>query len=106
MIGPWAVSGPALTIGAAALSDPEWAEETRARLAVDAARLDGLVTAKGARLVGGTPLFRLYDVDDARAWQRRLAEGRVWSRVFPYSERWLRLGLPPATGWDQVEAAL
>ncbi|WP_417250477.1 threonine-phosphate decarboxylase [Celeribacter sp.] len=106
MIGPWAVSGPALTIGAAALSDPEWAAETRARLSEDAARLDALVTDKGARLVGGTTLFRLYDVDDARAWQRRLAEGRVWSRIFPYSERWLRLGLPPATGWDQVEAAL
>ena len=106
LIGPWAVSGPALTIGRDALKDPDWAEATRARLAEDAARLDGLVTAKGARLVGGTPLFRLYEVDDARAWQKRLAQGRVWSRIFPYSERWIRLGLPAPDGWAQVEAAL
>ncbi|WP_417268963.1 threonine-phosphate decarboxylase CobD [Celeribacter sp.] len=106
LIGPWAVSGPALAIGREALRDAAWAEATRRRLADDAARLDGLATAKGASLVGGTPLFRLYEVDDARAWQKRLAEGRVWSRIFPYSDRWIRLGLPAPDGWDQVEAAL
>ena len=35
MIGPWAVSGPALSIATAALSDPAWADTTRARLAAD-----------------------------------------------------------------------
>jgi cobalamin biosynthetic protein CobC len=106
MIGPWAVSGPALHIGATALSDPAWAKITRLRLAKDAARLDALLTSKGATCLGGTPLFRLYDVDDARAWQDRLAQGHVWSRVFPYSDKWLRLGLPAPDKWDQLEAAL
>lgn len=106
LIGPWAVSGPALTIGTAALNDPAWADHTRSKLTKDAARLDRLLQNKSAELVGGTPLFRLYYVDDARAWQTRLAKGRVWSRVFPYSQNWLRLGLPAPDKWDQLEAAL
>lgn len=107
MIGPWAVSGPALTIGSAALRDTGWAGATRARLARDADRLDRLMQGAGAGLVGGTSLFRLYDVADAAAWQERLARHRIWSRVFPYSDRWLRLGLPGAEGdWTRLEEAL
>ncbi|MCA0042335.1 threonine-phosphate decarboxylase [Celeribacter litoreus] len=106
LIGPWAVSGPALTIGAAALSDLDWADQTRSRLSEDANRMDALLSSKGAKILGGTTLFRLYEVDDARAWQQRLAQGQVWSRIFPYSDKWLRLGLPAPDAWDQLEAAL
>ncbi|MDA7964828.1 threonine-phosphate decarboxylase CobD [Ruegeria sp.] len=106
LTGPWAVSGPALRIGARALQDQDWAEATRARLAQNATRLDGLVTAAGAALVGGTDLFRLYQVDNAAQWQDRLARAHVWSRIFPYSDSFLRLGLPPADGWPRLEAAL
>ncbi len=106
MLGPWPVSGPALRIGTRALQDAEWAETTRARLARDAARLDALMTGRGAVFEGGTDLFRLYHVDDAAAWQERLARHHVWSRVFPYSGHFLRLGLPPNAGWDRLEAAL
>lgn len=105
LLGPWAVAGPALEIGTRALQDDAWAAETRARLASDAARLDALLTAKDARLVGGTSLFRLYDVDDAKAWQAKLADQRIWSRIFPYSQTWLRLGIPAPDRWEQLEAA-
>lgn len=103
---PWSVNGPALEIGAKALHDHAWAIETRDRLSRDADRMDALLTAKGAKVAGGTTLFRLYEVDDAAAWQDRLARGHVWSRIFPYSDRWLRLGLPAPDRWDQLEAAL
>ncbi len=106
LTGPWSVSGPALRIGEQALRDPDWAEATRERLANDAARLDQVVTAKGARLRGGTSLFRLYEVDDAAAWQDRLAQAHIWSRVFPYSATYLRLGLPAANAWNRLEATL
>ncbi len=106
LLGPWQVSGPALSIGAEALSDPEWADETRARLTTDAARLDTLLTSKGAELVGGTTLFRLYKVQDAAAAQHQLAQNKVWSRTFPYAPDWLRLGLPAHGRWAQLEAAL
>ncbi|EEE39208.1 threonine-phosphate decarboxylase [Rhodobacteraceae bacterium KLH11] len=106
LTGPWAVSGPALRIGERALRDIQWAEAARVRLADEAARLDQLVTSSGARLVGGTSLFRLYDVDAAAAWQQRLAQAHIWSRIFPYSSTYLRLGLPPAEGWARLQAAL
>ncbi|MDV7143311.1 threonine-phosphate decarboxylase [Tropicimonas sp. TH_r6] len=107
MIGPWAVSGPALEIGAAALEDREWAEDSRVRLARDGARLDALIADAGGELEGGTPLFRLYRVGSATEMQARLARGRVWSRVFPYSDTWLRLGLPGSeNNWQQLTEAL
>jgi len=103
LLGPWSVAGPALEIGARALEDVVWANETRRRLALDAARLDTLV---GWKLVGGTDLFRTYEVEDAAATQEMLARGKVWSRIFPYSNSWIRLGLPAPDRWDQLKAAL
>lgn len=106
MLGPWPVAGPALEIGTRALEDTDWAITTRTRLAADSARLDGLLTYAGATPVGGTTLFRLYDVANAADWQDRLAQHRIWSRIFPYNPRWLRLGLPHPDAWTRVEAAL
>ena len=107
MLGPWPVSGPALRVGAKALADAAWAGAARARLAGDAARLDGLVAAAGAKVLGGTSLFRLYDVDDAARWQHSLARHQILSRVFPYSKQWLRLGLPgKEADWAKLANAL
>lgn len=108
LIGPWSVSGPALEIGARALKDQEWADTTCARLVRDAARLDALILSAGAELVGGTTLFRTYALQEgAKAWQTRLAKHHIWSRIFPYSTTWMRLGLPGTQAdWAQLEAAL
>lgn len=106
MLGPWPVSGPALHTGARALADTAWADTTRTRLADDAGRLDALMSAAGAIPIGGTTLFRLYETENAAAWQARLARYRVWSRIFPYSQSWLRLGLPHPDRWAQVENAI
>ena len=105
-LGPWPVSGPAQTIGTAALADHDWARVTRTRLNEDAARLDALMHQRGASCIGGTSLFRLYEVDEAADWQTRLARKHIWSRVFPYSGTWLRLGLPAPHNWARLEAAL
>jgi len=106
LLGPWPVSGPALALGARALDDTAWAAATRARLARDAAALDAAATAAGARTLGGTDLFRLYEVADAAAARDHLARHHIWSRIFPYSDRWLRLGLPAPDRMDRVTAAL
>jgi cobalamin biosynthesis protein CobC len=107
MLGPWPVSGPALKVGTAALADHPWAAATRARLATDARRLDALMSQHGAIPLGGTDLFRLFDTPDAAAWQDRLARHHIWTRVFPYDRRWLRLGLPGAAAdWARLEAAV
>lgn len=106
MLGPWPVSGPAMHIGARALADHDWAKATRARLAADAARMDGEMAAQNAVPLGGTTLFRLYQVGDALAWQAHLARAHIWSRVFPYAGNWLRLGLPAPKAWPRVSAAI
>ena len=73
----------------------------------DAARLDGMMARVGTRAVGGTSLFRLYQTEDAGAWQDRLAHHRIWSRVFPYNPTWLRLGLPGSeSDWTRLATAL
>jgi cobalamin biosynthetic protein CobC len=107
MAGPWPVSGPAIAIGTAALSDRAWAEAAMARLRTDAARLDFLAQSAGWKAVGGTDLFRLYDTPDAAAARDRLAQHQIWTRMFPYSDRWLRLGLPgQPVEWNRLAAAL
>lgn len=105
MAGPWSVSGPALEIGTRALRDRNWQQETTRRLAEDAERLDRLAARAGWALVGGTPLFRTYATPDAEAAQTHLARRAIWTRRFPYSRTWLRLGLPDGGDWGRVEQA-
>lgn len=103
LAGPWPVCGAAVGIGCRALADTGWQAATAARLAGDAARLDGLSPWP---LAGGTSLFRLYATPDATAVQEALARHRIWSRIFPWSPRLIRLGLPAPGEWDCVAAAL
>ncbi len=105
--GPWPVSGAAIAIGAVALADDAWAAQTANRLAADGRRVDSLAARAGWRLAGGSSLFRLYDTQDAARAQDRLARARIWSRIFPYSATWLRLGLPGGEPeWDRLAAAM
>ncbi|MBT0955859.1 threonine-phosphate decarboxylase [Alphaproteobacteria bacterium KMM 3653] len=107
MAGPWAVNGPALAVAAQALNDAEWADTTRTRLIMDAARMDEIAVQAGWSLVGGTTLFRTYSTPHAAAIQTHLAKAAIWSRIFPYSEHWVRLGLPGnAAEWAVLETAL
>jgi cobalamin biosynthesis protein CobC len=107
LAGPWPVSGAAIEIGSGALLDREWADMTSARLERECLRLDAEVTRLGWTLVGGTPLFRLYETGDANLAQERLARAQIWSRVFPHQKGWLRLGLPGnEPEWARLSAAL
>jgi cobalamin biosynthetic protein CobC len=107
MAGPWPVSGIAIEIGCRALGDRAWAAATAARLAADCERLDALARGAGWALVGGTPLFRLYETGDAASAQARLGRALIWSRVFAHAPGWLRLGLPGDDAeWARLCAAL
>lgn len=94
-LGPWAVSGPALTVGAAALADRAWTDAMRRRLAREAASLDAVLTGAGLALAGGTALFRLVRHPEAAALHARLAAAHIWCRRFPDEPDLLRFGLPP-----------
>lgn len=105
-LGPWQVSGPALQIGTEALRDYAWADDTRNRLLEDAAKLDRIMELAEAAVLGGTALFRLYEVADAPAAQAHLARNKIWSRIFPYAPTWLRLGLPDERGFERLRSAV
>jgi cobalamin biosynthesis protein CobC len=107
MAGPWPVSGAALHIGQTALADTHWANATTQRLRAEALQADALAAGLGWSLVGGCELFRTYETPDAEAAQTRLAQAQIWSRIFPWSNRWLRLGLPAgAPEWARLTAAM
>lgn len=97
----------ALRLGTLALADRTWAEDAILYHAEAALRLDRLAIRAGWRPVGGTHLFRLYDTGDAAAAQERLARAHVWTRRFPSSSTWLRLGIPGSHAeWDRLSDAL
>ncbi|MHB0772555.1 threonine-phosphate decarboxylase CobD [Bradyrhizobium sp. 5.13L] len=105
--GPWPISGAAIAIGSRALRDDAWAEATSARLARDCVRLDEMAQARGWPLVGGTPLFRLYETPDAVDAQEKLARRHIWSRVFAREPKWLRLGFPGSEAeWTRLAEVL
>lgn len=107
LAGPWPVSGPALEIGRVALGDQDWRRQTIRRLSGEATRLDNLAASAGWAQEGGTHLFRLYETPDAHKAQAALARHHIWTRRFPYSGSWLRLGLPGnESEWQRLEAAL
>ena len=106
LCGPWPISGAAIEIGKKALADTDWQRATTQRLEADQKRLDALCEEAGWATLGGTTLFRLYETSNAQKAQIHLAKHKVWSRIFPYSSTWIRLGLPPENRWDQLKAAL
>lgn len=106
-LGPWAVSGLALEIGARALADEGWIARTRRRLAERSNELDRVLTGAGLKVVGGTTLYRL--VDDSRAADifSRLGAAGIFVRRFLEQPGWLRFGVPgTAEDLRRLEAAL
>jgi cobalamin biosynthetic protein CobC len=106
-LGPWAVAGPAIAIGAAALSDLSWAAMTRARLAQAAIRLDQVLTGAGLEVAGGTSLFRLVRTEAAPELFHHLGRAGILVRRFADQATWLRFGLPASEpDWQRLAAAM
>jgi cobalamin biosynthetic protein CobC len=107
VLGPWAVAGPAIEIGKAALGDNEWRLQTLNRLAIDAKRLDELLARGGLTVVGGTSLYRLTESSNAAEWFDRLGHAGVLVRQFAEKPSWLRWGLPDNEhAWQRLANAL
>jgi cobalamin biosynthetic protein CobC len=106
-LGPWAVSGPAIEIGTAALADKDWLEESAALLAQQAARLEALLTSAGFSILGGAPLFRLARHENAAQWFQKFGRHGILTRPFPERPDWLRFGIPGVEAdWARLAAAL
>ncbi|MCA3565012.1 MAG: threonine-phosphate decarboxylase [Methylocystis sp.] len=106
-LGPWAVTGPALAIGEAALGDDGWAKMMRENLNAEANSMDRCLIEGQCRIIGGTPLFRLVRHPAAAALHERLAGQHIWVRRFDRDRTLLRFGLPGnAAGLARLSCAL
>jgi cobalamin biosynthetic protein CobC len=106
-LGPWAVAGPAITVGVRALADAEWTQAARARLTQAAARLDEVLTGAGLDIVGGTSLFRLAQTPEAADIFGHLGHAGIFVRRFAEKPHWLRFGLPGSEAqWQRLGSAL
>lgn len=106
--GPWAISGPALEIGAAALHDAGWIATMREELRARARRFDAEMRERGIHVLGGTPLFRLAKLQDAAGFAAALRQQGIHVRVFDYNPHWVRFGLPADEGefWRRLDLVL
>ncbi|KQP30466.1 threonine-phosphate decarboxylase [Methylobacterium sp. Leaf102] len=106
-LGPWAVSGPALAIGRAALADAEWRCAASVARGADAGRLDRMIARAGGRVVGGTRLFRTADFPNGPELFARLGAAGIYVRRFAAAPARLRFGLPAdRTEWCRLSRVL
>jgi cobalamin biosynthetic protein CobC len=107
ILGPWAVSGPALAVGTKALADNAWIERTRKQLTQASQRLDAVLIGSGLDILGGTPLFRLVRTPAAKELFHHLGSAGILLRIFPDNATWLRFGLPAQEAdWQRLQIAM
>ena len=106
VLGDWPVSGPACEIATSALRDAGWISATRARLAIDRARLDRILRGAGLRSSGGTDLFGLFEAPDSVDLLDHFARSGILIRGFAAMPQRYRFGLPAdEAAWQRLEAA-
>jgi cobalamin biosynthesis protein CobC len=107
LLGPWAVSGPAVFIGEKALADTSWKNRMLEHLADAARRLDSVLAGSELEIVGGTSLYRLTRSPNAQQLFNHLGHAGILVRRFAEHPTWLRWGLPDGeVAWQRLSAAL
>lgn len=96
--GPWSVSGPALVI-AAALMNAE-TNAVQSAIAERKAALEDVLVRAGLKIIGGTPLFTLVELEQAARLHTHLCRAHILTRKFDYAPSWLRIGLAPDVAGD------
>jgi len=102
-LGPWAVSGPALSVAATLFRGD--AEAIRRRLAERRAALQRVLTGADLHVAGGTALFALVEDPHAEQLHSHLCRAHILTRKFDYAPTWLRIGLAPDEAADARLAA-
>jgi cobalamin biosynthetic protein CobC len=102
-LGPWAVSGPALSVARDMfLADPQ---PIRRVIAERRSGLGQVLDRAGLKVEGGTSLFALVDDPRAAELHAHLCRAHILTRKFDYAPTWLRFGLAPDTMSDERLAA-
>jgi cobalamin biosynthetic protein CobC len=93
-LGPWAVSGPAMEIGAKALVDDVWLKNHVHKLIAQSAALSELLSENGFSPAGSTSLFVSVRHQKAGVIADGLARQHILIRGFDQDAELLRFGLP------------
>ncbi len=99
LLGPWAVSGPALSIATDLFASDPAAIQGRISERVGALRV--VLEHRRLRIVGGTDLFALVDNEQAGQLHQHLCQHHILVRKFDYEPRWLRFGLAADVAGDR-----
>ena len=92
-LGPWAVSGPALSIAASLMERDTSA--VRDRILQRRLALETALHRFHLHVAGGTALFALVADDRAEGIYKHLCRHHILVRKFDYARNWLRFGLAP-----------
>ena len=98
-LGPWAVSGPALSIAASLLSSDQ--TSIFHRICERRRAIGEVLARRGLKVAGGTDLFALVADHRASDIYTHLAKHHILVRKFDYAGDWLRSGLAPDEEADQ-----
>lgn len=98
-LGPWSVSGPALSLADSLLRQDVSA--IRRRINERSAGLHSVLTGAGLRIAGGTALFTLVADEKAGDIYTHLCRHHILVRKFDYAPDWLRFGLTPDPAADR-----
>ncbi|MBJ7418086.1 MAG: pyridoxal phosphate-dependent class II aminotransferase [Niveispirillum sp.] len=106
-LGPWAVAGPALRIGAVALSDTPWQTATRQYLSHAMDKTLSLYRKTGMEPVGSTGLYALIRAPAGRDLFHGMGRAGMLIRAFADRPGLFRLGLTPdSVVFRRLESAL
>ncbi|MEF2550776.1 threonine-phosphate decarboxylase CobD [Aurantimonas sp. A2-1-M11] len=93
-LGTWAVSGPALAVGATLLGDASVVDQIRTDILRQHELLRTALDGAGLPLVGGTALFTTVSHPSAHALFAALCRRQILVRPFTAPREWLRFGNP------------
>ena len=106
LLGPWTISSASRWIAGKALKDTSWQQRTRARLILDSARLQTLLSDYGFRPSRGCVLFQWSRTPFAADMHQRIARFGILTRLFVEPSS-LRFGLPGSENdWDRLNDTL
>lgn len=98
-LGPWSVSGPALSIATQLFAADR--QRIADQIAMRRAELDSILSAHGLTIRGAVGLFALVEDEQAADLHAHLCRHHILTRKFDYAPNWLRFGLAPDRNSDR-----
>jgi cobalamin biosynthesis protein CobC len=93
LLGPWAVSGPALAIGTKCYSDVDLRSKITSQIQRNSKAQKAELVKQRLNVIADTGLFHLIEHPKAKEIYEHLAHQHILTRIFSDQQNWLRLGL-------------